>query len=1363
MALKQENHIIKGLQRDLSISKFNPEYAFDATNIRITAREDNTLLTVTNEKGTKEVIIQTSTGDAVAIDGTLIGYSTLNNYVILFTTGTQDNIYRLENKGNYFESLILFSGSLNFSTDYPIESLGVYENENVQKIYWVDGKNQPRVVNIKLTYSNSDKFNFVNKVNLSHIIDIEKTDSGGNFPSGVIQYAFSYYNLYGQESNIFEQTPLYYLSPKNIGLDAGTTSSAMFKITVNSLDTNFDFLRVYSIVRTSENSTPTVKIIGDFDINSSYMSFVDDGTKGESIDPTELLYIGGESIIANTFCQKDNTLFLGNITLNRKSIGELPCSGTTLSDAARSLTVQGYNKNYKEGSTSGIAGSGFYNHSIDNNRPSTRVKVFKFGETYRLGFIAQHETGKWSEVIWVKDEVNKIEPVSTNSRYYTGCFEVVLSSEIKNTLKAAGYLRVAPVVVYPQDADRTILCQGLVCPTVYNVRDRAQNTPFVQSSWFTRFYKGGNIAASTDVESRHNYSLFPSKQRNGEIQIMCNEQNSAPYKSGMDNTTFIGNYSEDFYVDQSVVTFHTPEVECSELLTQSSLNDTSFRIVGYTTLINSKSDMSLQTSTVGTDANSAFIEGLYDGDYRLNRLISNDLWVDKANTGVDLDDRDDWRFGFAIYPWHRSGSVNDQGVAKEGEKRPAMLQYKKMSNIMYCVSNYNPYGYSIDPAYGITSPQVFNTNEISAIKIPSPANSGLEPMIYYGNVDKVLVPTLSDLTKVGGINKTDGYPVYHGFNKYVGKDAGKRDKWNYYKSNLNLIGRSAYEDSYTGTSGVVFNAAGKDPVNIKYKSAPHIVFAFNYTPSGNQVVMPTGKPIVTSLIQSPFWTNRTYNVEPLSTQINSSFDGSPVNGGIFIGELYRENVPNRFGGVSPQAIANNQWLRCGNAVSIDNGVLLYLEGDSYFARYDCLKTYPFTLEDQNSVVEILSAMIETRVNLDERYDRNRAQSSNLVMTPNNFNLFNTAYQQTNNFFTYRALNYKLFNIDSFNNSITWSKEKNIGAEIDLWTNITMASTLDLDGDKGEIVSLNTYNNEIFCFQRRGLSNILFNSRIQIPSSDGVPIEITNGLKVSGKRYISNSVGCSNKWSIVETPSGLYFVDNETNSLYLFNGQLTSLSDKLGFRQWIGENNSYSDWEPVNYGNFRSFYDKNNDDVYFINSTSCLCYSELLGQFTSFMSYEKVSAMFNIGSEFYSFNKGKLWHNFAGDYNMFYGEFKPFSITVIANGDEPYDKVFNNVEFRADTYDGNTLLPNKTFDTLDVYNEYQHGRISLVNILGHPSSLKQKFRVWRANIPRANMSTNGIQGNNRDRIRNTWAYVKLSVNEPNTYRTQFHDLSIHYFI
>ena len=70
---------------------------------------------------------------------------------------------------------------------------------------------------------------------------------------------------------------------------------------------------------------------------------------------------------------------------------------------------------------------------------------------------------------------------------------------------------------------------------------------------------------------------------------------------------------------------------------------------------------------------------------------------------------------------------------------------------------------------------------------------------------------------------------------------------------------------------------------------------------------------------------------------------------------------------------------------------------------------------------------------------------------------------------------------------------------------------------------------------------------------------------------------------------------------------------------------------------------------------------------------------------------------------------------------------------------------------------------MTKLAAKPSPLKKKFRVWRANVPRFNTDWNGVKANNRDRIRNTWAYVKLSMNKENTDRMEFHDMIVHYFV
>lgn len=1448
MALKKEQHFFKGMQRDLSVSKFNPEYAFDAQNIRITARDNNTLLTVTNERGNKDIPMLSPSGATVVVDGTLIGHNVLNHYVTLFTKGTNDNIYRLENKGTYFETILLFSGNLNFSTDYPIENIGVYENDNIQKVYWIDGLNQSRVINIVATDSvrakwDNDSFNFVQDLSLKETVTVTRNDlASGSFSSGVIQYAFTYYNKYGQESNIFYTSPLEYISFASRGASPEEKVSNSFTLTIENADTRFDYVRVYSIHRASIDATPNVLNVVDIPINPSTgstttLTYVDNGTTGTSVDPTELLYVGGEDVVFGTMAQKDNTLFLGNANIQRKLVG------TDIINKIKGGYVNfgpKYVGNYTQT-------SGFYPYK-NSLYLGSKIKSFKYLEWYRFGVQFQHKSGKWSEPVWINDSYNsQYKPSLTSGSLSLIQAQYSLPADVIQLAINQGFTRVRGVVVYPTLTDREVIAQGILCPTVYNVGDRFSNSPFAQASWFSRpnlafdiehnqsnwtgfgdwsdyanskaaVIRNSNVNLTVNpgtpqektilidivnkgawAEFRHNKPIPNNWERGSEIQCLANVP-SSPYvsQSGSDLNSWSTNHAEYFFIDQSILTLHSPDIEFDDGVQNLDSSGLKMRIVGIVPMTGNASDIDIQTSTPANDTDKMgfykeFV-GVENNSYHgLKNLVSGAYWFDKMTDMESVDDDHGYTEAFMVYAWHRNGSLNNQGPVTEGT-RTAMLDKKKISNMKFSSFSYflsSPwlaYVENDNNHTGITGVGIFNSNEQSLVRIPSPANSGLGDLNYYGNIDKVLAATriddsytvtmkFQDGDKTETLNRKDGYPIV-----VTGVNTAAT-----YAHQL-FVGGSFPIQFVKRSDGAQLTKVpnGTDAVRIKYKSTPHAVFALNWTKDGKQVILPTNRetdyetawsvnPVTPNADNTHFFwnpsakriTDTTSTIKDdvyqdvISNYTSNFYDNNYSY--LFLAELYNDNVQNRFGGQTEEAFENNHWLPAGEPFSLldaDGNPVPYLyvyytEGDTFFQRYDCMKVYPSTLEDQNSVNEIVSFMCETRVNIEGRYDRNRGQISNLTMTPTNFNMMNPVYNQANNFFNYRAINHSKFNLNYFPNTITWTKEKQLGSIIDTWTNITMASTLDLDGDKGEVVSLNTFKNEIFAFQRMGLSNILFNSRVQIPTSDGMPIEITNGLKVSGKRYISNTIGCANKWSIAESPSGLYFIDNETNSLYLFNGEIVSLSDKLGFRQWISAHNVHVNWEPVGYNNYRSFYDKNNNDVYFTYKDHCLCYSELINQFTSFMSYEGVPAMFNVSSEFYAFKNGKMWEQFAGDYNMFFGEYKPFSITFVANAEEPNDKIFNTVEFRADSWDGDNLMSNKTFDTLDVWNEYQHGTTPLTNLLGHPSPLKKKFRIWRANIPRAIV-------NNRDRIRNTWAYIKLGMNTPNTYRTEFHDAIIHYF-
>lgn len=1579
----------KGMQRDLSASAFNSEYSYENKNVRVMSTDESTLLSLINEKGNKKSSIA-GVGDH--IKGIPIGQALINNELVIFACGDksildadveaeelsinditaeeevvdidypfEDRIYKLWFNNGMLTGERLFRGDLGFNYKHPIETISFYENTDIRKVYWTDGLNQPRVINIAAASDivskwNTDSFNFVRTLSLNEKVTIERNIvANGSFAPGVIQYAFTYFNKYGQESNIFYTSPLYYISYNNRGASPEDKVSNSFNIEVTNVDKRFDYVRVYSIHRTSINATPDVRRVTDLAIadrktiykyknfrinvnekdlvmsergvgpvrpiiqytpqstsqnrktwvfntndysalnfgngeyiawgtgtnvtivveygnrvnvylennkemsaylNTTDVTYTDNGVSGDNIDPTELLYIGGEEVVFGTITQKDNTLFLGDIEIKRRLLD------STIRNffKGKSITFTTYVK-----SINSPKPTGYYPYGSQLKMNSYQFKTFKYLEYYRFGIQAQHYTGKWSEPIWINDVRNTVH---IDTKFYESnsiglpVAEFTLNdSTIINRLLDNGYVRVRPVVVYPTINDREAVCQGILCPTVYNISDRFGNSPFAQSSWFTRpnapfdEYKAfhynqnsegdwggdwvglgqflgdpsaysragimsnnrtivtsGETQYNIDVvnkgawaEFRHNRPIPSNNNRNAEIQCIWNPP-SGPYvndtATDSDVASWVSNNAENYYIDQSILTFHSPDIEFDNEVRSIDTSGLKLRIVGMVPLTAFASDIDIQTSTpvnnfydsselpagfykepVGVENDFSY-EGLGshlgDSHFGWRGLTSGAFWFDELTAyKKDTGNTHHYTTGFVVYPWHRNGSLNNTKFATDGY-RSAMLDKKKMSNMRYSYKSvyldsgniWNAYISGNGTRTGISGVAVFDSNEVSLVRLPAQENSGLTDINYYGNVDKLLT-----ISRIG--DKKDGYPIMT-----TGVQSAETNAHTLFSGGYTQVD-SRFTDQITGT----------DPVRIKYKSTPHAVLALNYTTSGAQRILPnikdgdyndtwsvnaqnSGAPSG----QHMYWDKSGSTKSVSQDTIITGAPRGPISGvssiqhgWLWLGELYNDNVQNRFGGQTEEAFENNVWLPCGDPISLvdtNNGVkssitIRWEEGDTYFQRYDHIKTYPFTLEDQNAVTDIVSFMCETRVNIDGRYDRNRGQTSNFSITPENFNLMNDVYSQPNNFFNYRTINPNKLNLDNFHNSITWTKTKTAGELIDTWTNITLASTLDLDGDKGNVRALRRFNNNILAFQDRGISQILYNENMQISSTDGVPIEIANSGKVNGKRYISDRIGCTNKWSMCETSNGIYFIDDITKGIFLFNGQLDNLSDRLGFHSWINRaSDSIDIWNPVDFDGFVTYYDKVNGDVFFISKDECLAFSEPLGQFSSFYSYEKMPYFTNLEDRGIALNvegTGTLyrpWLHNEGDYNMFFGVYQPFYTTIIANPDMPVDKIFNNLEFRSDSWDKNGNLLNTTFDTLTVWNEYQQGTSILNNILGRPSDLKKKFRIWRANIPRANVAGSTKKG--RDRMRNPWLYIKLSMEEENVNKTVLHDMIVHYF-
>ena len=1383
-----------------------------------------------NERGTKEITLE----NGVTIQGLPVGTAVIGHKLILFTTkhtqeypnpntGIDDYIYMLEytNKDTAtMKCTLICNKALNFSTMCPFETLVSYESEKIKKVYWTDDRNQPRVINIGVSddtsidrYFNSKPntfFDFSPTLALTETVTVTKsTGVAGMFAPGVIQYALTYYNKYGQESGIFYTTPLLYISHVDRGASPEDKVQNAFTIRVKGIDTNFDYLRIYSIQRTSINGTPICKRVQDISIKNvdsleTVVSYTDTGTNGDSIDPTELLYKGGEFVQAKTLVQKDNTLFLGNLKTTKYPIANLEDNiqqGASIECNTRIINAYRVSDHYSFQLSATGARSGETPHAVP-------CGGFKTGNYYRLGVQFQHKSGKWSEPIHIIKNVDTVDHEQTNIPSvndnnitlpnFKGTLTnyVVGNDTLFNKLRNAGYYKIRPVVVFPTNMDKDVICQTVATP----VLKYGESNKMKYSSWFFRpyNYKGDDDTEEYDLSPTAT-AISPKSCRGRSLHYQ-----SSPNPESLRLTEIEGTYGIDstFYVDSYWGTFHSPDLEFDEQTWNAEYNHCTLKYSGTVTFDKTYSDIDIQTETPGINGDSCFDHKTIDSDGPegiVSGLFYTDFIVDDHDNAFRQFDQQRSIARWLVFPWQGTGSLNND-CSRPADKgvQSAVLKKKIISNYRNSITSLYTYANRLSPT-GSGSPNLslFTSNEVSILKLKEEklkVPGEYENFSYMGNVDTLLMPTASSdiyfahegITIVSDTDVDESWTgdnpsIDTKFNSKawlkicpgpsVGEFTGAIGQWKNYNWTMANIGIG---DTYSSLNHK------KLPVRMKYKSTPHLVGTIPHiSNTGLEKKLPV-------------------------------FD-----------VCHATNKETRYGGYSPDALQANTWVPCGEPVVIPNNVgenyvlsFYYDYGDTYFQRWDCLKTYAFTPEDINQVIEIGSFMLETYVNIDGRYDRNREQMNNLNMSPQNYNLLNPVYSQVDNFFSYKIQPEDAALNSDYPNLLTWTLTKESGADVDQWTHITLANILEMDGDKGEVTALQRFNNSIVCFQESGLSRVLYNENTAVTTTEGVPIEIANSNKVQGKDYISGSIGCRNKWSIVNTPVGIYFMDNNDKSIYLFNGQLTNLSLSKGFNSWCKQNiipdrewntkdfnahriSQYDDSE-FDGGAFVSYYDRQNQDVLFINNDTALAFSEKVGMFTSFYSYSGSPYLCNLDDtvlwlrghydeETNANSNTTLWkHQSAEDYCSFFGETQPYSMTLVGNPEPLLDKTFTNIEFRAcvtgegvfeadpfdETFD-ETFHPNDAigfylpFDMLDVWNEYQSGGTALENKMGHDlfkhhtpdhtSSLIRKFRIWRCDIPRNNDS--------RDRIRNTWTYIKLSKQNGTDikFKTEIHDVVLTYFI
>ena len=393
----------------------------------------------------------------------------------------------------------MYVGDLGFDAEYRIEAIPYYESEDVQKVYWIDGSNYPRVINIMHDYSDGngiypeeDPFCFYQKVSPGrNYISVRKKYSGGLFHAGVIQYAFSFYNKNAQETPIVFTTPLNYISHEDKGEQPNKQLGCEFELTLYISDQNhdkFEYIRVYSIYRSSLDGTPVVKVINDIKTsmlqraNNVYsVKFTDTNTTGYNFDAFRIL-IQNDHIVPQAMAHKDEKLFMANYESKK--------SGYIWDLFRDSNSVHWDIEKYIEINNDPTS-SVYPNRTQIGKCNSDDMKIFKQGEYYMLGLQFQDEYGDWSEPYVVCTSKNDcgITMYDDGADIPIPIYDYT-PSQIKTILRQhsqlPNYVNVRPVISFPTLSERSILCQCVASKTVFNYGQRKNGTCYAQSSWFFR-------------------------------------------------------------------------------------------------------------------------------------------------------------------------------------------------------------------------------------------------------------------------------------------------------------------------------------------------------------------------------------------------------------------------------------------------------------------------------------------------------------------------------------------------------------------------------------------------------------------------------------------------------------------------------------------------------------------------------------------------------------------------------------------------------------------------------------------------------------------------------------------------------------
>ena len=321
--MEQTNNFIGGLHSDFNEQNQPPNTYRDALNW---VRDFDGSLT--NEKGTSTTILNLP-------NKRVVGSCIIEDELVLFF---QHNEIGYVKNDTYYP--ILIREDLNLLT--KINSRGKINYKNDRIIYFVDGKNEDRV----LTYNPNELPITDINANLSlqvtskqPIITLQEVTDTGNLPTGIYQFSARLVTSTGNKTNSSLMS-----EPISITNEVGSTSLSVdgaipqtngikaISILIDNLDPKFKLVEIIATSYYGITNTPRHYVVGLKPIINGQAAFLYESIdqNGEEVTLDELTIDPINYNSSKLIELKDNYLFRGGVTVNKQDISLQQVANNTI-------------------------------------------------------------------------------------------------------------------------------------------------------------------------------------------------------------------------------------------------------------------------------------------------------------------------------------------------------------------------------------------------------------------------------------------------------------------------------------------------------------------------------------------------------------------------------------------------------------------------------------------------------------------------------------------------------------------------------------------------------------------------------------------------------------------------------------------------------------------------------------------------------------------------------------------------------------------------------------------------------------------------------------------------------------------------